>query len=315
MSNVLEVSNLTKIFTTRGGGPPAGGFTAVDGISFDVKEGEIVGLLGPNGAGKTTTIQMLLGLISSTSGTISYFGKPFPKEREYILSHINYASAYSQIQGKMTIRQNLRIYAGFYGIANPMPRINELLELFEITDCADKLFWHLSSGQRTRALLAKALLNKPRLILMDEPTASLDPEIIDKVLTLIEDMQRKERVSILFTSHHMEEVERICDRVIFLSHGKILTEDTPIGLTKRVGNATLSITFDGVQEPVRKFLEKESLTFSFPRKQVVEISVADEQIPPTLFGMSKVKIWMTNIEIKKPDLEDVFLSVAKQGSI
>ena len=310
MANVLEVSNLKKVFKSS-----SGEFTAVDGISFSVKEGEIVGLLGPNGAGKSTTIQMLLGLTSSTSGGISYFGRDLIKDREYILSRINYASAYSQMQGKMTIRQNLRIYAGFYGIDNPMPRIDELLELFDITECANKLFWHLSSGQRTRALLAKALINKPRLILMDEPTASLDPEIIDKVLTLIEDMQKKERVSILFTSHHMEEVERICDRVIFISHGKVLTEDTPMGLMKRVGNATLIITFDGIQEPIRKFLENEQSSFSFLRRQVVAISVEESQIPKILFGMSKEKIWMTNIEIKKPNLEDVFLSIAKQGSL
>jgi len=169
---ILEVENLAKIF---------GDFKAVNNISFTVREGEIVGLLGPNGAGKTTTIQMLLGIMTQTSGTVSYFGKEFTQHREEILSKINFASAYSHLQSRITVRQNLTIMAGLYDIRDPNKRIDELLDLLEVRDLVDKLYWHLSSGQKTRVVLVKALLNKPRLILMDEPTASLDPDIADKI--------------------------------------------------------------------------------------------------------------------------------------
>lgn len=299
--DVLSVQHLTKRF---------GSFTAVDDISFSVKEGEIVGLLGPNGAGKTTTIQMLLDLITPNTGQISYFGKPFPKEREYILSRINFASAYAQMQGRMTVGQDLRIYAGLYAIKNQHEKIRELLTLLEIEELEHELFWHLSAGQKTRAILAKSLLNDPRLLLMDEPTASLDPDIANKVVEFIEQLQKKKRVSILYTSHDMAEVERLCDRVMFLDHGKIVAEDTPLGLTKRVGNSRLILTFDGDQVPVRKYLDEEKLTYTFPRTHAVAISLLEADIPKVLFGFRKHKVWITEIDVEKPDLEDVFLSIA-----
>lgn len=302
MSNVLEVSDLTKTF---------GEFIAVDGISFSVGEGEIVGLLGPNGAGKTTTIQMLLDLITPTAGSISYFGKPFPKEREYILSRINFASAYTHIQSRMTVMENLIIYSGLYNVPDSKKRIAELLELLEIRALKNELFWHLSSGQKTRVILVKALLNRPRLLLMDEPTASLDPDIAIKVVELIESLQKKEGVSILYTSHNMEEVERICDRVMFLDHGKILVEDTPLGLTKRVGNSKLILTFDGDKKPIDDYLKSEFIIYTFSRNHIVELSLAESDIAKVLFGFSKRKIWITNIDVEKPDLEDVFLSIVK----
>ncbi len=301
MNAILEVKDLTKHF---------GEFAAVDHISFSIGEGEIVGLLGPNGAGKTTTIQMLLDLVTPTTGTIMYFGKPFPKEREYILSRINFASAYAQMQSRMTVGQDLGIYAGLYEVKNPRQKIRELLKLLEIEELENELFWHLSAGQKTRVILAKAFLNDPRLILMDEPTASLDPDIANKVVEFIEGLQKKERVSILYTSHNMAEVERLCDRVMFLDHGKIVAEDTPLGLTKRVGNSRLILTFDGDQAPVERYLEKEHVTHSFPRAHAVAISLLEADIPKVLFGFAKHKVWITEIDVEKPDLEDVFLSIA-----
>lgn len=302
MASVLEVTHLTKKYND---------FVAVNDVSFSVGEGEIVGLLGPNGAGKTTTIQMLLGLTTPTSGTIRYFGKEFPKHREYILSRINFASAYSHMQGRITVLQDLRIYAGLYEVVNAEARIRELLAQLEIEDVAGTLFWKLSSGQKTRAVLAKALLNKPKLILMDEPTASLDPDIAEKVLHLILALQKKEGVSILITSHDMKEVEELCDRVIFLHGGKIVAEDTPLGLTKRIGHARLTITFDGAQKTVIQYLKKQKYPHTMIRTQVVEIMVPEGDIPTALFGLSNEGIWLTDIDIKKPDLEDVFLSIAK----
>lgn len=301
MAPVLEVSGLTKQYGT---------YTAVNDLSFSIGEGEIVGLLGPNGAGKTTTIQMLLDLVTPTSGTIVYFGKPFPKEREYCLSRINFASTYAHIQSRMTVMENLRIYAGLYEVKDAQRKIKELLTLLEVPEVEHALFWHLSSGQKTRVILVKALLNSPRLLLMDEPTASLDPDIANKVVELIQRLQKKEGVSILYTSHNMDEVERLCDRVMFLDHGKILAEDSPLGLTKKAGNAALILTFDDDKTRVEEYLGKDGYTFTFVRSHVVEVSVAEADIAKVLFGFAKEKIWITNIDIEKPSLEDVFLSIA-----
>lgn len=299
---ILEVNHLIKRF---------GSFTAVDDISFSVKEGEIVGLLGPNGAGKTTTIHMLLDLMTPTSGAIRYFGREFPKEREYCLSHINFASAYAKLQAKMTVSQNLLIYAGLYAVTNAKKKVKDLLELLEVTPVANELFWKLSSGQKTRVIFAKALLNNPRLILMDEPTASLDPDIATKIISLVAKLKKEEGVSILYTSHNMEEVERLCDRVVFLDHGKIVAVDTVLGLTKRIKNSTVTLTFDGKEEPVSKYLTSKSFVFKFSRPHVVEITVPETEIPKVLFGLSKENVWLTDIDIEKPDLTDVFLSIVK----
>lgn len=303
---VLEVKNLTKIF-----GPPVGGFTAVDNISFNINQGEIVGLLGPNGAGKTTTIQMLLGLTTPTTGQIRYFGKDFKKNREYCLSNINFASAYANVQDRMTIRQNLRIYAGLYGVTNFEKRIEELMKLFDIEQLIDQLYWKLSSGQQSRVNLVKSLLNSPKLILMDEPTASLDPEIVNKVIELIQELQKKEKVAILYTSHNMEEVTRLCDRVIFLDHGKIVAMNTPVNLTKLIGEARLIVTFDGEKEVVNNYLEENKYKYKYLRTQIIQIIASEEKIPEVLFSLSKRKVWITDIDIEKPDLEDVFLTIAK----
>ena len=302
---VLQVTGLTKSF---------GGFTAVDGISFTLKKGEVLGLLGPNGAGKTTTIQMLLGLTTPTAGEIKYFGEKFDYRSQDIFQQISFASTYTHLQGRLTIRENLEVYAGFYQLKNSQAKIAELAKLLEIEDLMDLPYWRLSSGQQTRAILAKSLLNSPKLMLMDEPTASLDPDIVDKIIELIIKLKKEQQVSILFTSHNMSEVSRVCDRIIFLDHGHIFAEDTPLGLTKQIGEVTLNITFDGPRQPIKNFLQKLELEkYDFPRTQVVSIKLPDDLVPKVLFGLSKIKVWMTNIEIDKPTLEDVFLRFVRKG--
>lgn len=305
-SPVLQVNKLTKRY-----GSAQGGYTAVDQVSFSVEEGEIVGLLGPNGAGKTSTIQMLMGLTTPTSGSIGYFGKDFASHREECLQQVNFASAYSQVQGKLTARESLRIYAALYGIQKAENRIAELLELLEISQGADKLFWHLSAGQKTRVILAKSLLNRPKLLLMDEPTASLDPEIAEKVVEIIKELQRHERLAILYTSHNMVEVEKLCSRVIFLDHGKIIAQDTPLGLTKRVGAVRMVLTFDGNKSVPARYLKAKKLKHIFVSNHVVEIEAEESSAPSVLFGLSSAGVWLTNIDIKKPSLEEVFLSIAR----
>lgn len=214
----MEVKGLTKHY---------GSFVAVDNIDFDLKRGEILGLLGPNGAGKSSTIQMLLGLLTPTSGHIEYFGKEFTQHRLEIQKKINYLSAFNRLQERITVIQNLHVFALAYGIHKPLPKIDNMLEEFGIAHIRNEIYADISTGQRTRVNLVKALINNPELILMDEPTASLDPDIVDRFLSRIEGLKRNQNLSILYTSHNMHDVERICDRVIFLSHGKIVKEAAP----------------------------------------------------------------------------------------
>ncbi len=303
---ILSVNHLIKKF-----GLPAGGFTAVNDISFELKEGEILGLLGPNGAGKTTTIQMLMGIIIPTAGTIHYFAKDFFRHRQYCLGKINYASAFNTLQGRVTVLENLLVFSELYGVASPRKKIADLLAYFEMIDLANKRYWDLSSGERTRINLIKSLLNDPQLILMDEPTASLDPDIADKTMSLIEKLKKDKKMSILFTSHNMAEVTRICDRVIFLDRGSIVAQDTPLGLTKNIEKAELQLTFDTGKDLVRGYIAEYGLKHSFVNEHVVVIQAAEKQIPKIIFGISKKGVWMTDIEVRKPTLEDVFLQIAR----
>ncbi len=224
-NKVLEVKNLRKSFDD---------FIAVDGVSFHVQEGEILGLLGPNGAGKTTIIHMLLGLITPTSGEILVFGKDLKTHREEILSQVNFASPYVNLPHRLTVYENLMIFAGLYGVENKKQRISDLLELFDISAYKNTPMVKLSSGQNTRVGLCKALLNRPRLLLLDEPTASLDPEISFQTREILLKAQREEKTAILYTSHNMVEVEKMCNRIAFLNHGKLLAVGTPIEITKAI---------------------------------------------------------------------------------
>ncbi len=215
---VVEVDHLTKAFN---------GFVAVNDLSFSIEEGEILGLLGPNGAGKTTLIQMLLGLITPTAGEIRILGLDLKRHREEILSQVNFSSTYISMPTSLTLRENLTVFAKLYGIGKPERRIDELLEIFEIRRLKNTLTRHLSSGQLTRLSLAKALLNRPKVLFLDEPTASLDPDIADKTRTLLKSIRDQSRVTLLYTSHNMKEMEEISDRILFLHQGRILASGTP----------------------------------------------------------------------------------------
>lgn len=302
MKNILEVRNLVKNY---------GKYTAVDGISFDVPKGKVIGFLGPNGAGKTTTIQVLLGITLANGGSIRYFGKEFSKNREFCLQKINYISSFNSLLGRISVYENLLVFAFLYNIKNPKQKIKDLCEYFEIVDLMNKRYWDISTGQKTRVNIIKSLLNDPELILMDEPTASLDPDIADKVLSLIENLRKSKEISILYTSHDMEEVTRICDEVIFLDKGKIIAKDTPLGLTKRISSAQLKVTFDADKNIVEKYLKTENLKYKFQTLNTVIINSKEDLIPKLIFSLSKEGIWMTDIEIKKPTLEDFFLQIAR----
>ena len=303
MEKVLEVKNLTKIY---------GKYTAVDSISFELKKGQILGFLGPNGAGKTTTIQMLLGISSITSGSIKYFGKDFLKNQQEILGRISFASAYNTLQGRISVWENLIVFGRLYSVKNLETKIRELINYFEIEHVLYQRFWDLSAGQKTRVNIIKALLNEPEVLLLDEPTASLDPDIADKVLTFIEKIKKEKSISILYTSHNMEEVTRICDEVIILDKGNIVAKDTPLQLTKLIDEAILSLTFDGDQKKIEKYLKAKEQEFSFHGKNRVVIKTKESLIPKLIFGVSNEDIYITDIEVKKPTLEDVFINFARK---
>ncbi len=219
------------------------GVAAVDGISFRLNPGSVTGLLGGNGAGKTTTIAMILGLVTPTSGSISVLGADMPRERYRVLHRMNFESPYVDLPTRLTVRQNFSVFAQLYGIADIAGRVAELAADLDLGEFLDKWTGKLSSGQKTRVSLAKALLNKPEVLLLDEPTASLDPDVADWVRSRLEQYRRDNNASILLASHNMNEVERLCDHVIIMKRGRIEDNDTPARLLARYGREDLEEVF------------------------------------------------------------------------
>ncbi|HZH15307.1 MAG TPA: ABC transporter ATP-binding protein [Archangium sp.] len=239
---VLSVQALRKQY---------GATIAVDGISFDVDRNEIVGLLGPNGAGKTTTINMILGVLEPTAGSILIEGVDLAKRRSQALERTNFAAVYSPLPGNLTVQQNLRISGLIYGVKGLSARIEELLVQFDLVRFRDTKSGVLSSGEQTRVALAKAMLNRPQLLLLDEPTASLDPATAQDIRARIREFATQGTGGVLWTSHNMYEVEEVCDRVLFVSRGKVLLEGDPKTLPREHGKATLEELFITVaREPL-----------------------------------------------------------------
>jgi len=231
----IEIKNLTKNYNK---------FLAVNKINFLIQKNKTIGLLGPNGCGKTTTIGMILGLVTPSSGEIKIENKNISTfKRDEILKRFNFASPYVELPKKLTVRQNLEIYGRLYGIKNLNERIDEISEDLNIKNFFDRKTGELSSGQKNRVSLAKSLINKPEVLLLDEPTASLDPDIGDFVRSYIQDYKSKNKVTILLASHNMSEVERLCDSVIMMREGKIIDEGTCSELIKKHGRNNLEETF------------------------------------------------------------------------
>ena len=241
-ATALAVTELCKCY---------GKVVAVDRISFHVGRGEIVGLLGPNGAGKTSTINMILGVLEPDSGSIRIEGLDIATHRSRALDRTNFAAVYAPLPGNLTVAQNLRIFGLIYGVADLADRIAEVLEQFDLVRFRDVRCGALSSGEQTRASLAKAMLNRPRLLLLDEPTASLDPASARNIRANLRELATRDGRGVLWTSHNMYEAEAVCDRVLFLSHGKILLEGSPQALLGEHGKATLEDLFIAVaREPL-----------------------------------------------------------------
>jgi len=231
---LIEVHGLSKRF---------GDIWAVDNIRFFVQRGEILGLLGPNGAGKTTTIQLLLGITTATSGEILIFGLNLNRHRRRILQRVNFSSTYTHLPTNLTVWENLNVFAKLYGIRRPERKIKELLDFFGIGHTLHTRTGQLSTGQMTRLNLAKALINDPEIIFLDEPTASLDPEIASRVRDMLRSIQKERELTIIYTSHNMFEVEIMCDRVLFMSRGQIVLEGTPADIKRRAMAGTLEEVF------------------------------------------------------------------------
>lgn len=231
---IISVSGLSKKFGT---------VHAIDDINFTVGAGSITGLLGANGAGKTTTIAMLLGLVIPTSGKIEIFGIDMLKNRHAALARMNFSSPYIDLPQRLTVTQNLTVYAKLYGLSNIPARLDLLAEELQLSNFINRPHRTLSSGQKTRVMLAKALLNEPELLLLDEPTASLDPDTGDWIRQYLADYQRRTNAAILLASHNMLEVERLCDHILMLRDGKIITQGTPAKLIEAYGSETLEEVF------------------------------------------------------------------------
>jgi ABC-2 type transport system ATP-binding protein len=214
------------------------GTTALAGVSFDVAPGEVTGLLGPNGAGKTTTLHILLGLTRPEAGTVRLFGRDPHDGTKAALARVAFASPEALMDWRLTVEENLRVYASLYGV--PRSAVDRVIAALELGAQARSLFGDLSLGQQTRAGLARALLNEPELLILDEPTASLDPDIAEKTRTFLMALRRDRGLSVLYTSHNMAEVEEICDRVVFLHGGRVVAEGTPLEVSRDVlGSASL----------------------------------------------------------------------------
>ncbi len=231
---ILQATDLTREFD---------GVKALDRFNFTLHKGEVLGLLGANGAGKTTAMNMLLGLTTPTSGSIDVFGKDLQKHRIEVLRRMNFSSAYTSLPGNLYVWQNLTVFARIYGVPNAKKKIAELLDLLEIGELRNRVTGQLSAGESTRLNLCKALLNDPDLLLLDEPTASLDPDIADKVRKVIKRVQDERGIAILYTSHNMKDIEEICSRVIFLHKGKVVAEGTPQDIVAKSAETSLEDVF------------------------------------------------------------------------
>lgn len=231
---VVEISHLRKTYGSK---------VAIDDLSFTVEPGEILAVLGPNGAGKTTAIQILLGLITPTSGTVNIFGMDINKHRVQILQRCNFSSAYLYLPHNLKVWENLLVFAQLYGVKHAMKKIDELLELLDMKEYKNAVTGKLSSGEQTRINLCKALLNDPELLLLDEPTASLDPDISDKVRKLLRRIQNERKIAMIQTSHNMRDVEEVCDRIVFVNKGRVITSGTTAEILQKFDQTSMEEVF------------------------------------------------------------------------
>lgn len=311
--NVLTVNNLTKTFISRSFFLKKSiDHLIVNNISFNLKKGEILGLLGPNGSGKTTTIQMLLGTLTPSSGSISYFNENFLYDNISALKKIGYASGYERLPARLSIIENLDIVGRIYNMnfEKRTNQIEKLLKFFKIWDLRNSQTGSLSAGQATRVLLAKAFISEPEIVFLDEPTASLDPEIANEIREFILLERKNRNVSILITSHNMQEVTTLCDRIIVLKNGNIIADDTPNSLINSIQKTILMLKIEKNISLVIEYLNNQNYIY-FINENNINIEINENCISELLENFSNLKISYSNISINKSTLEDYFLKIAK----
>ena len=298
--NILDVVNLSKHYKD---------FKAVNDISFSLKEGEILGFLGPNGAGKTTTIQMLLGVLTPTSGQINYFGKSLQENREEILEKVNFSSTYTHLPWRLTVWENLLYTSYLYEISDRKKRIERIIEIFKLKKLHNQTMSELSAGQLTRVNLAKAFINFPKVLLLDEPTASLDPDVAVYIHDFLLNQRSQFQVSIIFTSHNMAEVEKLCDRIVFINKGKIIADDTPNNLSKTIEISHITFFLQKGTNEALAYCQQNNLIVSQNGKYF-KVDCKEKTIPKILKDLMELGIEYSEISIDKPDLQDYFLAKA-----
>lgn len=311
MTNAITIDQLEKIYPPEKKGGQS--FVAVDQISFALAEGEILGLLGPNGAGKSTTISMLLGVLTPTSGTIKYGDRDFTSHRSEILQSVTFASTYIKMPWRLSVMENLTVYGLLYGLSRSefKNRVQKFLKFFGVWNQRDKTMNQLSAGQVTRIMLAKAFIPHPKIVLLDEPTASLDPDGAHEVRQFVLQQQKEYGTSILYTSHNMDEVSDVCDKVVFLQHGKIVAIDTPAKLAASVSIARMRLQVADGLKRTERFAKEKGLVAKIDGREI-EIAIDERQVANFLQQLASEKIEYTQITIAKPTLEDYFLSQAQR---
>lgn len=276
-------------------------------------QGEILGLLGANGAGKTTTIQMLLGTMTPSSGYIEYFGNNFFTHRSQVMQRVSFASTYVRLPGRLSINENLDFYAKLYNLSadERRVRIERSLKFFDLWHLKDRKASGLSAGETTRAILAKAFLADPEIVLLDEPTASLDPDIAHEVRKFILEQRRERNIALLFTSHNMDEVAQVCDRVLVMKQGKIIADDTPHNLAASVASARVRLVVEADRIRMQQYATEQGFTWQADEHSLT-IDVDEHKIANLLAGLTRNNLSYDYITIEKPTLEDYFLSISER---
>lgn len=308
---IVEVKNLKKTYEKGSWKPWKDGreTKALRGIDFEVKEGEIFGIVGPNGAGKTTLVNILSGLLYKDTGSVKIFGKETKKNREALADRMNVSTAYSKLSGNLTVEENLKVFAKIYGVENRKQKINQVLQLFEIKDLRAKKIYHLSAGQKTRANLAKSFINQPEVLLLDEATAGLDPHIADVTRKAIREINEKHDTTIIITSHDMEDIDSLSDRMMFLHQGEILRTGTPDKLKTDIHVKVLEVTVDEVNDEFEELIDhlEGDLEGETGKVKIEE----EKHIIEILDRISEIDVTVIDIEAKNPDLNEVFKKVAR----
>ncbi len=298
---ILEVKNLKKTFKKS---------EIIKGISFELQEGEILGILGPNGAGKTTTLQMLLGILTPSSGEIKIFDKSLWEHKSEILEQMNFSSTYVDMPWRLTVKENLTWSAYLYDIPDRRKRLEQIKTLFRLEKQWKQPVSSLSAGQKTRVNLARSMINYPRILLLDEPTASLDPEVALYIREFFANQRKTYNKSIILTSHNMAEVEGLCDRVIILKDGLIVGNDTPANLAKKIEFSHLRLRVTKNAAELDKLIALRKLDSGIEDNQYT-ITIKESLLPLFLYEITKKNISYTEISIDKPNLEDYFMKIAR----